>query len=250
MRVICYAEIEPVHTLAATTFGNTKLEIEGKTQMPKLVVPTFHHAFLEYGAGYSEPAPEKWDTGKLSQALLGSLGQWGLGLENISVNLSAANMAELHTRIELFNRNVVLEIGMGQLRVTANDPNWSEADTLIEVMEKTLSSVRSVLGVDIDRNWVTLAFHFSVQGKEPGEFTRMFLNPGSELLDEPGVQSFGVSVYREDGHLVLDTSAVYPNALFMRISREFPGNVPFRQVGETIRGEEIRYLGMLGLEVG
>ncbi len=218
--------------------------------MPEPVVPTFHQAFLEYSAGYSEPAPEKWDAGELSQALLRSLGQWGLGLENMSVRLSPANMAEVHTRVELFDRKVVIEVGMGQLRLSATDPDWGDADTLIDVVEKTLSSVQPVLGVEIDRNWVTLAFHFSVQGKEPGEFTKMFLNPESELLDDPGIRSFGVSVYREDGHFVLDTSAVYPNALFMRISHEFPGDVSFRQIVKIIHGEEIRYLGMLGLEVG
>ncbi|MFV1980023.1 MAG: hypothetical protein ACC655_02625 [Rhodothermia bacterium] len=218
--------------------------------MTDSVVPTFHRAFLEYGSVYDEPALEKWDAGKLSQALLRSLGQWGVSLEDISVSQSAANAAEVHTRIELFSRKVVLEVGIGQLRFSADDPDWGNAETLVEVVEKTLSGVRSVLGVSIDRHWATLAFHFSVQGREPGELTKAFLNPVSELLDEPGVRSFGVSVYREDGHFVLDTSVMYPNALFMRILREFPGDVSFRKVGETIYEEEARYLRMLGLEVG
>jgi len=52
--------------------------------MDDLTVPTFHHAYAEYGARYHEPALEKWEMGKLSQALLRGLIDWNVNLENIS----------------------------------------------------------------------------------------------------------------------------------------------------------------------
>ena len=211
---------------------------------------TFHNSYAEYSATYGDPAFENWSFQRIAPALFQGLSAWGVKLKDIRVNEPSTGAADQHVRVGLFNGNVIVEVGIGKTRLMANNPDWQHSEALRGVSEKVLEAVKAVLKVVLERQFATIGFHFTISGKTPREVTEVFLNPEHELMKEPGARSFGVSVYRDDGDVVLDTSMVYEDALFMKITRSFAGNSPLQEIEETMYGEEMRYLGMLGMSGG
>ena len=211
---------------------------------------TFHNSYAEYSATYVDPAFENWDFQKIAPALFRGLSSWGVKLKDIRVNEPSTGAADQNVKVELFNGNVIVEVGIGKTRLMATNPNWKHRETLHGVGEEVLEIVHTVLKAELERQIATIGFHFAISGKSSREVTEMFLNPNQELINEPGARSFGVSVYRDDGDVVLDTSMMYEDALFMKITRSFAGDSSLQEIEETMYGEEMRYLGMLGLSGG
>lgn len=212
-------------------------------------VPIFHQAHAEFVAAYADPALERWEMGKLSQALVTAFRPLGVGLERLAFNHPTSNASQVHVRVELARLRAILEVGIGQFRLTVDNPNWGLAKDIAHAIDTVTEIVETVLGATIGRKRATIAFHFSVDGITPTEFIRSFINPGQDVFGEPGVTGFGVSVYREDGHFVLDTSLVYPGALFMSLVRVFPGDTPTEKALQRLYEDEARHLGSLGLKV-
>ena len=208
---------------------------------------TFHNSYAEFIATYKDPAFENWSFQEMASAVDRGLSEWGVKLEDIRMNEPSTSAADQHARVDLFSSNVIVEVGIGKTRLMANNPDWERGEVLRGVGEKVLEVVRDVLEADLERQIATIGFHFSIPGKSPREVTEALLNPKHELMKEPGARSFGVSVYRDDGDVILDTSMLYEDALFMKISRSFGGDSSLQEIGETMYGEEMRYLGMLGM---
>ena len=63
------------------------------------------------------------------------------------------------------------------------------------------------------------------------------------------VSSLGFAVHRDDLVWVVDKSAAFANALFVRLDRWFGTDDSFEQIARQLNDDEGKLLDMLGLEV-
>jgi hypothetical protein len=91
--------------------------------------------------------------------------------------------------------------------------------------------------------------HLRPQGKSLKEITERFrlLDSGPGIDDR--VRGFGFSVYGEDISWLVDLSAVYSDALFLRINRVFGASIPFEEIATTLFKDEEAILNILELRV-
>jgi len=62
------------------------------------------------------------------------------------------------------------------------------------------------------------------------------------------IKMYGISVYQDDSSFVIDKSVRYLDSAFVRLYRRVGPSTSFREIAEILHQDELRALGLLGLE--
>ena len=212
--------------------------------------PIVNSAFVEYRARFVEPALERWHQGIVMQSLLRSLTPWGASLESISFGQTSAKASDVRTSVDLSPIATVVTASMGEVLLVRNNPLWKQKDETVAVAHAAVGAMVAALGVRIGQQEVTLGLHVTVPGRTPRELIGRFVNHDAPLVAGVGVRSYGVSVYREDGYWLLDTSRVFPDALFVRLGRVADAQASLEALAEALHRDEMALAKALGLGGG
>jgi hypothetical protein len=111
-----------------------------------------------------------------------------------------------------------------------------------------LNAIRQIGGAQVHSHQLVVGLHIQLKEKPRREVTAPLLSPlASELLD--GKADFpGIILSREEASVIIDASVAYANALFVRIARKHPPEVPFEELAQALRNDERRIFDVLGLE--
>jgi len=209
-----------------------------------------HASFLEYKAVYRDPAFMAWDqTGKLTLELFEAFREWGVSLENVFGNRAPDNASEIGIAFELPNRKATFRAGIGAATLFVTNPVWNEENQIADVARAGMRALQIAAGVQIEKQLLTLAIHISSPSVSLLDLTAQFVRVDAFPSDTEGVRAYGFGIYRDDGYWIVDRSALYKDALFVRVNREFEPEVPFEELGETLRSDEIGILDLLGLRI-
>lgn len=207
-------------------------------------------SFLEYRVDYREPIFEDWGQhGSLALALFRAFRNWGIGLNNISGNPNPTNASEIRLTVDLLDRRMSFNIGLGAATFFVINPNWQEADVITRIALAGIEAVRTSTKADIDKQSITLAMHLVLKGHSIRDITSRFVQLDTNLIVGETVRAYGFAVYTEEGYLVVDTSSVYTEALFVRINRSFGPDKSFEEVANTLHKDENNALELLGLRI-
>jgi len=174
---------------------------------------------------------------------------WNVSLENIKVKEDPANFSEEATEFTLLGGRITFSITPGGCAIAMANPNWSEADLIIQIGNAGIAAVLKATGAVPDKQVATITMHLTPQTGTIAEITSKFVKLDLGKITGAPAQSFGFSVYREDLLWVVDRSGAFPNSLFFRMDRWFRGDMSLEQVAHQLNADEITLLEMLGLEV-
>jgi hypothetical protein len=209
-----------------------------------------HASFLEYRAVYRDPAFEAWDqTGKLTLELFQALRGWGASLENVFGNRAPDNASEVGIALELPTRKATFKAGLGAATLFVTNPDWNEENQIAEVARAGMRALQLAAGVQIEKQLLTLAIHISSPDVSLLDLTAPFIRLDAFPSATESVRAYGFGIYRDDGYWIVDRSALYKDALFVRVNREFEPDASFEQLAETLRRDEIGILDLLGLRI-
>ena len=206
--------------------------------------PQIPESFFEHRQSFAEPWIERWTIpNPFLLALTSPLQTMGVELSDFSFNKDATNIAETHLNIAVRKFNAGVRIGLNVVTFMAANPNWELAPRLVEAFDQISHLICRVVGASPKSQEATLAFHVSAGNVDFQAATALLVN--KKKMGE-GI-FYGVSVYESDRSMVIDRSARYEGAAFVRIQRNFAGEVPFAEVAGELFKQEVTALGLLGI---
>ncbi len=206
-------------------------------------------AFAEWQATYSEPA---FDLSAKAAIVMSALFQafrpWNVGLANMSGRQNPANAADVGILVNLLGDHATFSVGIAAATLIIKNPLWSEAEILGRIGTVGFEAVEASLGSAIRELSMSLSIHLKPSVRTIYEISKRFVN--LPLLPPDGtVNCYGFSVYGEEFSWIVDSSALYDNTLFFKITRRFGRNESFAELVRRLRSDQLELLGMLNLEV-
>lgn len=209
---------------------------------------------LEYVVTFE--APLMGLVGKLADAIvpfIKALAPWGFVFEECELNLNSPKPRD-HTII--FHRlstapppAMRVTLRWSSLTVTVDQPDWTEAASLVKLCETVLETVKSVTEVKFSTQQIILAMHIQSATTPRNELTSALLTPvAREIFGGSAITGQGLILHRADGNILIDNSAGFANALFVRIQRNFDGSIAISHISETLLGDELKLWDVLKLE--
>jgi hypothetical protein len=206
-------------------------------------------AFAEWQATYSEPA---FDLSAKAAAVMSALFQafrpWNVALANMSGRQNPANAADVGILVNLLNDHATFSVGIAAATLVVKNPRWSEAEALGQIGTIGFEAVEASVGSAIRELSMSLSIHLKPSVRTIYEISKGFLNLPVQPLDGR-VRCYGFSVYGEEFSWIVDSSALYDDTLFFKITRRLGSNGSFAELVRRLRSDQLELLGMLNLEV-
>jgi hypothetical protein len=209
-------------------------------------------SFFEYKVSYEEPLihAQKLYT-EVTPAVFHALRNWNVALENVSARQNPTTFGEVAVTFSLLGGRVVWTVTLGFASVVVRDPDWSEAELLADIVKAGTGAVFACAGLVAALQRATIAMHVKpVSGRIKDFVTNIVRLPTQGTLTDGNIKAYGFSVYRQDSSWVVDTSASYSDALFMRIEHVMGAQVPFDEIASVLRRDETTLLDLLHLDIG
>jgi hypothetical protein len=208
-------------------------------------------SFLDYRAFFESPIFGAWEERhhEVVAAVFDAFRPWGIGLEHVGGKQNPANLSELQMTFNLLGGRVVFSVGLEYSSVFVTNPNWGEADLIIRVAKAGTQAVLEAAKPAINRQQITPAMHLKPEGRRVSSITSRFVNADIPAVEPSAIEGYGFSIYRGNGSYVVDKSALYPDALFVRIMRTFGPDKPLEDLAKDIGQEEAGILELLNLRL-
>jgi hypothetical protein len=139
-------------------------------------------------------------------------------------------------------------VGLGRLFISAENLDWSESERFISGMNAAMSAVREASKYEIASQQLTLGMHVQFKVKAQTDVTAPLLTPLALKLLDGEVKSYGIILNRNKSSIVIDGSAAFANALFVRIIREHSAEIPLQEVAARLHKDEEVLFDVLGIE--
>lgn len=180
--------------------------------------------------------------------LVGPLRRFGVQLGDFSLHSGSGSLGDQNCTIAVRALNAVVRIGLDSVSFIGNNPTWQSTETFAAEVDSLVAEIEAALAPSPVSMQVELSCHVLAGSQTvPSSTTSRLVN--QELLGP--AQFYAVGVYRYDGSLVLDKSAVHENAIFLKVSRIFDVVMSFTQAIPKVLEDELAALRLLDLsEVG
>lgn len=202
-------------------------------------------SFFEIRVQFATPF---WGVGKDPELFLQSLHlalrKWKVGLKDIYGNKESKTLADHQLSIDVPELASVIRIGLENVTFAAFNPDWSKVEALVEMFETAMNCIQQTANVALELQDVLLYMHVVPGGLDFRNEVRRLVN--TEALGDGDM--YGVSVYGKDRSLIVDQSAKFPGGVFVRLNRLFAGAVPIGEIATTIYEDELKALGLLGIQ--
>lgn len=191
--------------------------------------------------------------GEIITPFVRALAPWGFTFEDSELNLNSPRPRD---HIITFHRPSTapppamrVSVKWGSLTVAVDQPDWSEADSVVKLCETVLQTIKSVAEVEFGTQQIILAMHVQSTTTPRSELTSGLLTPlAREILVDGPITGQGLILHREGASILIDNSAGFANGLFVRIQRNFAASVAISQVSKTLLNDELKLWDVLKLE--
>jgi hypothetical protein len=215
----------------------------------KPIQATIPLGVIEYVIHFKSPILESWkDLATLVRPVLVRLEPFGFKLEGVEAKQSE----KLGDRVVIFRRanlpNFTFNVGLGRMWFYAEDLDWSDAEHTMKCMSAAIETVRDSFGVEFASQTMTLAMHVQFKDENPGKVTAPLLSSSALQLMDGEVRVHGIILLRQKATILIDASAGYANAIFVKIVREHSPGTPLAEIAEILRNDEIKLFDTLNIE--
>ena len=218
--------------------------------MPEKILADIPFSFVEYQATFRDPIFEVWELrSALLAAVFRALHEWDARLEKVTWKQNPTNAAEVQVMFALPSVEAVFRDSLGGATLFVNNPDWSKSDVIGKIARVGTAAVLGVSKGEIGKQHLTLAMHLMPTEGSIHDITSRYVRFEDAGSMAGQVRAYGFSIYRENCAWVVDSSALYVDALFVRISRTFSPTTPFSEVASELSREESDLLNLLQLRL-
>lgn len=208
-------------------------------------------SFFEYKVFYEEALlPPQTLYSEVTPAVFRAFREWNVALENVSYKQDPTNLGEVAVTFALLGGRVGFTVALGFASLLVRDPDWSEAQLIARIVRAGTAAVFRSGKVLAAHQRAAIAMHLKPASGGAKELVADVIQPREGVLTTQDVKGYGFSAYRQDSSWVVDTSALYPEALFVRIEHALSAEVSFEEISSTLRQDEIALMSLLQLDIG
>jgi hypothetical protein len=211
---------------------------------------------FEYTAKFATPILSLM--GKLQDVVvpfIEALAPWGFDFEETEFQLASPKAKD---HVITFHRppttpppQLRVSIRWASLIVSADQPDWGEAEEIANICESGIKTIKSIADAKISSQHVALQMHIQSKTTSRADLGGVLLSSQArELIEDGKIRGQGLILHRESAMILIDNSAAFANALYVRIQRAFGGEVPVQHISERLLGDEQKLWAVLGLEGG
>lgn len=211
----------------------------------------FAYSFLEHKSFSLEPLFGELlgRNSSVVKSLYAGLKEWGLALENIVFKQQVANAGDIQINFNLQRIATTVQVGLAGLTVFVTNPDWSQAGRIIQVSSSCLEAVRGAAKTELASHQLSLAMHIIPKGRSRKEIVERFVRLEHSSIAHLGkIKAFGFSAAGENGILIVEGSALYDEALFVKIVRTFSGETSIPEMASWLKKDEDQVLNLLELQ--
>jgi hypothetical protein len=212
-------------------------------QLPVADIPV---GFFEYRATFTEPIFSAWYEAKqvLAKELYKVLRTWGVDLEKVSWNATPKNLKEAQITFAVPNPAALVNVGIGGLTIIVHSANWSQAPALSSLTQAVVQSVVSIGSTGVESHQAVLGFHLKPGPRPFRDVMKQFVD--AKGLGKEDAAAIGVGLYSPQFSVIIDTSAVLSEGIFVKITRVFPAATRFEEMASILWKDEEDLLHRLG----
>jgi hypothetical protein len=203
-------------------------------------------AALEFKIRYSKPMFDSWfrESGPIAAALFDAFAKWNIRSQDVSLGETRL-LGTKAMVFSLLNRKLLFAVSIEDVVITISNPSWSEVEDLVEIVDAGISALVGVGRVVPASAEGVLTFHFTLQGVTPLELTSRFVQVrGTEIAPD----GLGFAIYQDSVQYIVDKSQVYPNSIFIQITRTLEGQPKTTDAAATLLADQGRLMNLLDLE--
>lgn len=180
----------------------------------------------------------------LHQNMLLGLGKYGLTLGNILIESGLPNLSGANATYSLGTLNAHVRVWLDRLEVFFLDLARVRKDQLFEITETALDSVQhTVQDLQMETYTATLNMHGTLPDTEISQFLTQYVPSIPEglgmVVGKGMVYYFGPEAEKRSASLVVDMSAMIPEALLVKASAVFDGTKLSRALGLSAALEHV-----------
>jgi hypothetical protein len=209
------------------------------------------YGVVEYTALFNEPIFEGWDNPTLQVNVLRALSPYGFTLDGVEYkdeSEKASEHAIVFRRTNPATPGMNLTLGLGKAVITAENLDWSEAERFIVAMKSALTAILETAPTTLRTQQIALGLHIQLKAKRREAVTMSLLSSEGLRMLEGNISFPGIILHVEKGHIIVDASAAFANALFIRLFREHSPEMTLEELAQILRNDEERVFNVLGLE--
>ncbi len=208
------------------------------------------YSFVEYKGVFLEPifsafVKKDW---AVTRSVYLALQKWGLTLEQITTRQQTTNVSEIQLTFNLPRLTSVVHLSLGHLTVFVSNPGWKNAAELVEVTTAVVEATKAGAETSLQSQQLSLGMHLVPKGKTPKDLTSRFMTlKDDSVAFLERISGSGFSLYGDKTALVVDTSGLYPGALFVRVMRTHTGTVTIAEMAQVLDKDEKQTFSFLGV---
>jgi len=204
---------------------------------------------IEYTLFFDSPVLKAFvEPSSLIESVLTALKPHGFQFDGVE-SIRGTKTGEWKTTFRRANSPLfIYGVAPNRLWVTADNLDWSGAEEAIGCIETALAAFKRTLNYVVTSQVFVLSMHVQMKDKTPAEISESLVTPNVLKILDGAFKCHGLVLTRDKATFVLDNSASFANALFMRIAREYAADTTLGQIANRLRADEENIFKVLGLE--
>jgi len=179
--------------------------------------------------------------------LFDQFGKWDITVDDLEV-VNEGKPSDQGVKFKIPKRKTTFFFSAAQARLTWDDANWPSAEETIEILNIALEALQKHGNVNPAKFKTALALHLQPENVPFVDLLKPFANPILLKLQDSPITAFATVLRWEGRRITIDGSAQLANAVFLRLERDFPGDMPTAEVAQALLEDERTIFAMLGVQ--
>ncbi len=214
--------------------------------MPELV--TIPIAVVEVAVEYDSPSMKLiMDRANVVDHLFKSFKQWDLRIDDVEV-ITEGKPSEQGIRFKLPLKRTSFFFGAGGCKLVRDDASWDTAEETLAILETGWKVLVETGGVQAGVYHTNIAMHMQLKSRPFIEILKPFAPAPFLKLDNSPITAVAAIIRWEGRRITVDGSGQLANGIFVRLERDFPGQLSFHDVAKQLRADEEELFGIIGVK--
>lgn len=214
--------------------------------MPEIVVIPI--SFFEATFDYKEPNIMLWlDRAVVVQALFSALKPWNIAVDDVEI-ITTGKPSEQGLKFKLPQKQVSFFFSPTLCRFSKDNADWQSAEDTIAIMDAAYSTLANVGKVDAATIKTVIALHMQPKTLPFIDLLRPFIAEKLSVLEHEAPKTMATVVKWDKRRVTIDGSVQIANGIFLRLEREFDGNVSYEDIAKKLRSDEEALFDAIGVK--
>jgi hypothetical protein len=187
------------------------------------------------------------DRAKIVQAVWQSLKPWNIAIDDLEP-ITTGKPSEQGVKFKIPQKLSSFFIGAASCKFTRDAMNWGLAEETITIIDTVLKAFLSQTKLKVVKRKTVLVMHAQPKNVPFMQILRPLAPAQLLALETEAPRTMASVVAWDKRKVTLDGSASLANGIFIRLEREFDGDITYQEMAERLLKDEQELAAALGIE--